>query len=472
MNTSEPTEQTGLLQNVEHGIKVDHQTVTTEKAEAKFLVKNAFPVSVTFLLQYLLSAASIFVVGHLGKEQLAAMSLCSVTAGIIGFACFQGMATAIDTLGAQAYGRGEFELVGVQVQRCTILIFLVSIPINLLWWFSVPLLSFFVPQREVAEQAGMCLRVLVFGTPGYILFEVAKHYLQVQGIFHASTYVLLIGTPFNIILNYILVWDKSVGLGLIGAPIAIVITDWTIAVLSILYITFIDGNKCWGGFSRNALKNWKPMLNLAIPGVLMVEAEWLAFEVLTLLSARLGTTVMAAQSILGTMVSLTFQVPLSLGITASTRVANFIGGGYKEGAKTATRVSLKACLVTGAFNASLLYLFRYPIANFFTSETDVAEVVSKTMPLLSLFQLNDSLNAVTSGLLRGQGRQAIGGIINLIFYYFVMLPTSYYLAFHAGYGLEGLWSGMVIGLFLVSTLMYYCVRITDWDSVITKQIKE
>lgn len=468
------TEQTRLLGDVEHGIKIPDDRLlieTSQKQETKYLVKNAFPVTVTFVLQFMLAAASIFVVGHLGKEELASMSLASVTAGIIGYAIFQGMATAIDTLGAQAYGRGEYRQVGIYTQRCTILILLVSIPVCLLWWFSEPLLKPIVPNGDVARKAGMCLKILVLGCPGYIIFEVGKHFLQVQGIFHAGTYVLLFGTPFNILLNYVLVWNKTIGLGLIGAPIAIIITDWTIGILLILYIVFVDGRQCWGGFSTEALHGWKSVLKLAFPGVLMVEAEWLAFEILTLMSARLGTTYMAAQSILGTVVNLAFQFPLSMGITASTRIANLIGGGSKSAAKIATKVALKACLILGICNASVIMIFRYLIADLFTSEKDVAMAVTSTLPYLALFQINDSLNAVAGGILRGQGRQMIGGVINFVFYYFLMIPMAYYLAFMAGYGLQGLWIALIVGLLFVSTLMYYYVRVSDWDRIVAKQIK-
>lgn len=63
---------------------------TTYKKEAKVLVKYAAPLYVTFLLQYSLTFASLFSAGNLGKNELAAVTLASMTANITGYAIYQG----------------------------------------------------------------------------------------------------------------------------------------------------------------------------------------------------------------------------------------------------------------------------------------------------------------------------------------------------------------------------------------------
>jgi Na+-driven multidrug efflux pump len=50
---------------------------------------------------------------------------------------------------------------------------------------------------------------------------------------------------------------------------------------------------------------------------------------------------------------------------------------------------------------------------------------------------------VEGGILRGQGRQHLGGIANVIVYWFIALPAGLALAFKADWGLYGLWAGMV-----------------------------
>lgn len=53
------------------------------------------------------------------------------------------------------------------------------------------------------------------------------------------------------------------------------------------------------------------MVRLALPGLVMVEAECLAFEILTLAASYFGTTHLAAQSVLSTITTFTFQYVLS-----------------------------------------------------------------------------------------------------------------------------------------------------------------
>lgn len=48
------------------------------------------------------------------------------------------------------------------------------------------------------------------------------------------------------------------------------------------------------------------------------------------------------------------------------------------------------------------------------SGLDVINLVSSILPLVSLFQLMDGLAAVVAGILRAQGRQATGAVLNLV----------------------------------------------------------
>ena len=90
---------------------------TTWQREAKVLARYSAPLVLTMLLQYSLTVASIFTVGHVGTVELGAVSLASMTANITGYAVYQGLATSLDTLCAQAYGSGKKKLVGLQTQR-------------------------------------------------------------------------------------------------------------------------------------------------------------------------------------------------------------------------------------------------------------------------------------------------------------------------------------------------------------------
>ena len=87
----------------------------------------------------------------------------------ITFAIFEGIATALDTLCPQAYGAGNYELVGIHVQRCIMFSLVVYILCGLLWWYSASVLKFIIDSEEVLrfEQVHY-LRILILGAPAYI----------------------------------------------------------------------------------------------------------------------------------------------------------------------------------------------------------------------------------------------------------------------------------------------------------------
>ena len=98
------------------------------------------------------------------------------------------------------------------------------------------------------------------------------------------------------------------------------------------------------------------------------------------------------------------------------------------------------------FNVILLSFLRNYIPQLFTNDQGVIDLVASVLPLCAAFQLFDALAANCNGLLRGLGRQEIGGWVNLFCYYVIAMPISFGTAFGLGWQLEGLWSGVALAL--------------------------
>jgi hypothetical protein len=205
------------------GLSVDEQAINdtprtkndalglemTFKSESALIVKYSTPLIGTYLLQYSYNLITILVVSRLGTDELAAVSLGLTTMNIVGFAIFEGMATSLDTLCAQAYGSGNLKLVGLHTQRMILFLLLVATPIGALWICSPWILGEIVPQKELAVMAGSFLRISLIGVPGYAIFEAGKRFVQAQGNFTASLVVLMICAPVNLVLNWLFVLVRS-----------------------------------------------------------------------------------------------------------------------------------------------------------------------------------------------------------------------------------------------------------------------
>jgi multidrug resistance protein, MATE family len=246
-----------------------------------------------------------------------------MTANATGYSVYQGMSTALETLCGEAVGSKNKLLVGLYFQQMVLLLWLLTIPIGIVWYNAGEILSSIIPHRDTAQLAGDYLRILLWGCPGYAAFEAGKKYLQAQGIFHAATYVLAVVAPLNVLVSWLLVWKLR--MGFLGAPIAAALTNNLCPLLLFLYVLFIDGRECWNGVTVKAFRNWGTMIKLALPGFIMLEAEYVAFELLTLGASQLSNTELAAQSIVSPLIALTFQAPASLAVTASTMIATAIG---------------------------------------------------------------------------------------------------------------------------------------------------
>lgn len=464
---------TDVICTWEEAIENGKVITTTYKREIKVLGMNALPLIFTFILQNSLSLASIFSVSHMGTKELGGVTLGSMTANITGLAAIQGLCTCLDTLCSQAYGAKNYHVVGVFIQRCAVITMLAFLPIMYVWFqWSEAILSWLVPEPELCKLAADYLKVAAFGVPGFILFECGKRFLQCQGIFHASTIVLFICAPLNALMNYFLVWDKRVGIGYLGAPLSVAINYWLMALGLLFYTLFTkeESNpmKCWSGLIKphQVFKNWRKMVNLALPGILMVETEFLGFEILTIFASHLGSSSLGAQSIVSTIASLAYQVPFSISVSSSTRVANFIGASLYQSCIITCTVSLSLSFACSSLNMFIISGFRTQIAKMFSTEPEVVDLVRSTLPILAFMQIFDAFNASTAGCLRGQGRQKIGGFINMFAFYIIGIPMAFILAFNFKLGVGGLWYGITCALVVMSVCQGYAVFHCDWSEII------
>lgn len=166
-------------------------------SELWLLIKYSLPLIATYLLQYSFFVILTIVAGHLGPNDLAAASIGITTMNVVGLAVFEGMATALDTLCAQAYGSGNHVGVGLYIQRMLLLMGLVTVPIGAFWVCSPWVLPHIIKQHDIAVKAGSFLRYSLIGLPGYGAFEALKRFMQAQGNTNAGMVVLIICGPVN-----------------------------------------------------------------------------------------------------------------------------------------------------------------------------------------------------------------------------------------------------------------------------------
>ncbi|RJE19999.1 MATE efflux family protein [Aspergillus sclerotialis] len=422
-------------------------------SEFWWLLRGSVPVILAYTLQNSLQTISVLIVGRISPEHLATSAFSLMFAMITAWMIALGGTTAVDTLASSSYtGSANKHDLGILLQRGFFVLGFFYLPVAVLWR---------APSRESAR----FLTCLIPGGLGYIYFELMKKYLQAQSIMRPGTYVLLITSPLNALLNYLFCYTFH--MGLLGAPYALGISYWLSFGLLVLYARFIAGSKCWGGWTREARQNLRTFARLAFLGIVHVGTEWWAFEIVALAAGRLGTIPLAAQSVIMTADQVLNTIPFGVGVATSARVGNLLGSRNAVGAARAANVAAWLSVILGGVVLAVLIGTRHDFAKTFNSDGRVVRLTAEVLPYVALFQIADGLNGSCGGSLRGMGRQHIGALVNLVSYYCGALPLGIWLAFH-GWGLKGLWVGQCIALYLVGALEWVVVNLSNWNKEVDK----
>lgn len=441
----------------------DFIKMTTYSEEITHILRNSLPLIFTLLLQNLISSVSLLFVGRLGSLVLGSVTLSNVIFNAT-LVVFLGLATCLDTLCPQAFGAGNYSLVGLYFQKCIVISAIISLPISFVWIFSKPLLNLVAKDPVVIEISSQYLKCMIGCIPGYIIFECGKKYMQAQGDFHTAQRVLFIGFPFSILTNYIFILHSP--LGYLGAPLASSLTFTLMGALMIC--AMLRNRQCWYELHwKTVMHGWTPLLKLAVPGIIMLAAEFLAFESLTILAARFETTELASQAVAASVQSITFQIPFAVSIAASNRISTHVGRGKIHDCQIATRATL---FYTGPavtmLNLVGLFAGRYFLSSLFSSDPAVIQRAGKLISVIAINQLWDIYNVLGAGCLRAQGRQRLGGYLNLIAYYVFGMPLAVYLGFCLDWQALGFWIGLGFGIFTLAVGEMYCVYRSDWPLII------
>ena len=75
------------------------------------------------------------------------------------------------------------------------------------------------------------------------------------------------------------------------------------------------------------------------------------------------------------------------------------------------------------------------------------------LAVAALFQLADAGQVMALGLLRGVQDTRVPMIYALVSYWLLGLPAAWFLGFPMGFGGQGIWAGVVVGLAFAAGLM-------------------
>ncbi len=419
------------------------------------MIRLALPVVVVQVGMMLLGVVDTMVVGRLSSEALAAVALGHVAVMAV-YSFGFGMLLALDPLVAQAVGAGDEVAMRRSVQRGMVVAIGLMVPSVLLLMPVETVLTLLRQPPETVPIASAYVRICIPGLLPYYGFIVLRQSLQAMGRLRPIVITIVIVNLFNLVADWALVFGAGPipQLGPVGSAWATTAAR-TLLMVVLLVVARRELAPLFGRLERAALRPqplWRT-LRLGAPIGFQVQLELVAFVVIALLMGGLGTIQMAAHQVTINLASLTFMVPLGVSSATAVLVGRAIGAGELDGARRAAAAGL---LIGAGFMSLMAALFiGVPrlLANAYTSVEEVVVLATLLIPIAGYFQIFDGIQVVAAGVLRGAGDTRAPLLVNIVGFWCLGLPTSLTLAFRLGFGPQGLWWGLVVGLGAVAVFL-------------------
>uniref|UniRef100_A0AAQ5ZNW9 Multidrug and toxin extrusion protein n=1 Tax=Amphiprion ocellaris TaxID=80972 RepID=A0AAQ5ZNW9_AMPOC len=409
------------------------------KSEVLELSKLAVPVILSNFLGFAVSFISTVFCGHLGKTELAGVALAIAVINVTGISIGFGLASACDTLVSQTYGSGNLMRVGVIMQRAILILLLACFPCWAILINTEPILLAVRQEPDVARlMYALCLSFLLQAA---FMYSLEARFLQNQGIIWPQVITGVVVNLLNALINYIVIYILHMGVA--GSALANTISQFSMAGILYTYIMVKGLHKAtWGGWSKECLQDWGSYVRLAVPGMVMLCAEWWTYEIGSFLAGIISEVELGAQSVVYELSNIAYMFPLGFSIAGSVRVGNALGAGDTQQAKLSAKLSM-LCAVSVSVCLSIL--------------------IGISIQHPTTFSLREQ--ASSGGVIRGAGKQRVGAICYFLGYYGVGLPIGVSLMFAAKMGIKGLWTGLFTCASLQCTfLIFYLIRL-NWRKV-------
>ncbi len=424
----------------------------------------AWPLILTNITMVLINATDVFLLARLGPDALAASALGSalvIATLLIGI----GIVTAAAPLMAAEIGRKAHSVRDVRrtFRQAMWAASCVCIPLWLLLWFAGPMLNWAGQPPQLADDAGMFIRALMWQlwpTLGVVVIRSFMATLEQPRWAMVAGFAAVI---VNAVLNYGLIFGHLglPKLGLWGAGIGSSLT-------SLFQFLFLAAVIClhprfrryhlFGRWWRSDWQRFATIWRLGLPIGLHMGFEAMVFAAAVFLMGYINTASVAAHAVAIQIASMTFMVPMGIGQAATVRV----GLGYGRRDAEAIRKAGWAAFVLGVgfmtVMAFVIWAIPTTLAGLFlepgdAKNTQVIALAVQFLVVAAVFQIVDGAQVVGTGMLRGLQDTTWPMLFAGFGYWVIGLGFGAWLAFTRGWDGVGIWTGLAVGLGIVAALV-------------------
>jgi multidrug resistance protein, MATE family len=447
-------------------------------SEVRATVAVAGPLAAANLAQMAMGFTNTVMVGSLGSAALAAAGLGASLYFTVAIVC-SGILTAVAPLSAHAIGAGDSRKAGRIARQGLVLAALLAIPVVAALLVANRLLLTLGYEPALAAEIGRFLRAIAWAAPGFLGFAVLRGFLVAASHSRTVMIALILGIPMNAGLNWILIFGHlgAPALGIAGSGCATAIIQWmmftglgifALAAPSLAQYRMRRSSRGWNEIGR-VLR-----LGLPIGGILGLEIG--VFATTGILMGLLGADALGAHQLVMNCISVIFMVPLGIAQAATVRVAVALGSGAPAAARRAGFVALALGVAYMAIMAAVLVAAPRAIVRIYVdidapANRGLVGIALYLLVIAALFQISDGVQAIAAGALRGYRDTAVPLLLAVIGYWGVGFAGGWLLAFPAGYGPVGLWSGLAVGLAAVAVMLTVRLHFCAGSAALHKRLE-
>ncbi len=432
--------------------------------EARAMVVLATPLILTQLAQMAIGTTDLILLGRFSQSALAAAAIGN-TIFYLGWLAGGGPAAAVAPMIAQHLGARPKARGGVRASlRMGLWAVAITSAIMMpVMWSAEPILRALGQAPSLAHMAGQFCFVLAFGLPFTLGYQALRNFATALGRPRAAMAVMIATIAFNALAGWILIFGHlgAPRLGIVGSGLATA-SSALFSFLAMLAVVHLDPAlrvyRVTRRLHRPARTKLAEVFRLGLPIGMTMTFEAMMFNAMTLLMGTFGTISLAAHQIALNVGSITFMVPLGIGMAATVRVGVAAGAGDTAGAR---RSGLTAFgLATGfmLLMGSVIALESRPIAALYLRSGSVADAAAITLAALFLkcaaaFQVFDGIQVVGAFSLRGLKDARMPMVLAGGAYWLVGAPLCVILALGLHLRGLGVWIGFIVSLATAATAM-------------------
>ena len=447
--------------------------------ELKVFISLAIPIYFSQLATHATGVIAAMMTGNYSTVDQAAVA----TGNMLFWPVFFGLGGSlfiVTAYVAQYYGAKKHDQIGPLLKQAFWLCIPLIILVSLYLAFADNLLNFFKTPMEVQKITKNYLLGLMVGTPALFLFQPLKSFSE--GITRPLpiTIINLGMVTLSAFLNYVLIFGKFgfPELGGTGCGISFAVSAWSALIALTIYIYFSKPYK-----KANLFKNYhgpdtkkiKEIFKLGFPIGACIFVEFGLFSGSGLLLSNLGENTIASHAIAMQVTTVTFMLPLSIGLAAAVRSGNLLGAGEFIRARFSSFFAIIIAVTLACFNFILLYNFGTLFASYFNTDPAVITLSGSLIFIAAFMQISDGISFTGQGALRGYKDTLAPLYIMIIAFWCFGLPIGYILGLTdillPSQGAKGMWIGLCFGVLLASLLVFLRLDKTTKRAINDKNFK-